>query len=304
MKTGLRILISDITAASPDHTWGDIIDNWEAYAREWNSANALTVTQGEAPILDMFGDEGVSIKRMVKDLSDPKKLFTDYSRSFRVPASKKNNLIFQHYYNVEIQNGLDTRELLPCRLLLNNTTYQVGNMNIEGVDMSDGVPTAYKVRFIGKTSELAKKIGSDELSSLDFSNLNNDNFNPKGEFQANGANDIVYPLASRSDQFTIDSGTASLGIDNVRNIRYVGATASPDYGLKEQDLVGAMKVGTIINAIALKYGISFLGVFTRDYITNMYLWLQKAKKKENEEGYSALGQALTPLTAPANTAAK
>lgn len=122
MKTGLRILISDITAATPDQTWGDIIDNWEAYAREWNAVNALTVTQGEAPILDMFGDEGVSIKRMVKDLSDPKKLFTDYSRSFRVPASKKNNLIFQHYYNVEIQSGLDTRELLPCRLLLNNTT--------------------------------------------------------------------------------------------------------------------------------------------------------------------------------------
>ena len=304
MRTGLRILISDVTTLSADQTWGDIIDNWEAYAREWNAVNALTVAQGEAPILDMFGDEGVSIKRMVKDLSDPKKLFTDYSRSFRVPASKKNNLIFQHYYNVEIQNGLDTRELLPCRLLLNNTTYQVGNMSIEGVDMSDGVPTAYKVRFIGKTSELAKKIGSDELSSLDFSNLNNDNFNPKGEFQANGANDLVFPLASRSDQFTIDSGTASLGIDNVRNIRYSIATASADYGLKEQDIVGAMKVGTILNAIALKYGISFSGVFTRDYITSMYLWLQKAKKKENEEGYSALAQALTPLTAPANTSGK
>lgn len=301
MKIGLRILLSDIVPASSDITWGDIIDNWEAYAREWNASNALSVVQTEAPILDMFNDEGVSIKRMVKDLSDPKKLFTDYSRSFTVPASKKNNMIFQHYYNVEIQNGLDTRQLLPCRLLLNNTTYQVGNINIEGVKMSDGVPTAYKLRFIGKLSELAKRIGQDELSTLELGQYDIEDFDAKAQFTTPAANDLVFPLASRSDQFTIDSGNASLGIENVKNIRYSSSAAFPDYGITEQDIVGAMKVGTILDLIESKYGLNFTGVFTRDYIRFMYLWLHKASKKQNEEGYSAQPDNLTPQTPPANS---
>ena len=29
-------------------------------------------------VLDMFADEGISIKSVVKDMSDPKKLFTDF----------------------------------------------------------------------------------------------------------------------------------------------------------------------------------------------------------------------------------
>lgn len=302
MRIGLRILLSDIVPASNDITWGDIIDNWEAYAREWNASNALSVTQSEAPILDMFGDESISIKRMVKDLSDPKKLFTDYSRSFTVPASKKNNMIFQHYYNVEIQNGLDTRQLLPCRLLLNNTTFQVGNINVEGVKMADGVPTAYKLRFIGKLSELAKRIGQDELSSLELGQYDIEDFNAKQQFTAPAANDLVFPLASRSSQFTIDSGNASLGIDNVKNIRFTGSTAYfPDYGIGERDIVGAFKVGTLLDLIESKYGVNFTGVFQRDYIRFMYMWLHKASKDRNKEGYSAQPDSFTPTTPPANS---
>ena len=57
----------------------------------------IKIAVGEAlEILDMFADESVSIKSVVKDMNDPKKLFTDYSRGFTVPASKKNNRILKH----------------------------------------------------------------------------------------------------------------------------------------------------------------------------------------------------------------
>jgi hypothetical protein len=48
-------------------------------------------------LVDMFDFESISLKRIVKDLSEPDKLFTDYSRSFSVPASRRNNRIFKHY---------------------------------------------------------------------------------------------------------------------------------------------------------------------------------------------------------------
>lgn len=301
MRIGLKILLSDIVPPSDDITWGDIIDNWEAYALEWQASNALGVTQTEAPLLDMFNDEGVTIKRQVKDLSDPKKLFTDFSRGFTVPATKKNNMIFQHYYNIEIQDGLDTRELLPCRLLLNNTTYQVGLLNIEGVNMRDGVPTSYKVRFIGKLAELARRVGQDELSALDLSSLNIDNFNPKGEFQAPAANDIVFPLCSRSKRFLFNGATPSLNVEESKNIAAAGVTPYDDYGISERDLVGALRVGKILDIIALKYGISFSGVFTRNYIRDLYLWMHKASKDKENDLYSAAATNLTPQTPPANS---
>ena len=109
---------------------------------------------GQPPILDMFKDESISIKKIVKDLNDPKKLFTSLSRSFSIPASKKNNIIFKHYYNIDIINGLDSRELIPCKILINNVTQEVGNLSIEGVKMSNGKAMSYNVRYIGKLSEL------------------------------------------------------------------------------------------------------------------------------------------------------
>ena len=79
MKIPIRILIGNIPEVTSTETWGDVIDNWEAYAVEWNASSGLNVDVAQAPVLDMFGDESVSIKSMVKDLGDPKKLFTEFS---------------------------------------------------------------------------------------------------------------------------------------------------------------------------------------------------------------------------------
>jgi len=308
MRVPIRILVSDMTLPDTVETWGDIIDNWEAYAREWNASNQLNVFQSEAPILDMFGDEGVSIKQVVKDMKDPKKLFTDYSRSFTVPASKKNNAIFKHYYNIEIQDGFDSRELVPCRILMGNTTYKIGNLSMESVKMSDGVARSYKLRFVGKLSELARKIGQDELTSLDLEKYNIENMDAKAEFSTPAANDLVFPLASRSKRFLVHSSDRDYVpnnyIENAKNIRYTTSTVTAEsvqhYGINEADLVGAMKVGTILDEIELKYGVNFQGVFTRDYVRFMYLWMHKARKESNDEGYSYQVNNLSPQTPPAN----
>ena len=114
-------------------------------------------------VLDMFADEGISIKSVVKDMNDPKKLFTDFSRSFTVPASKQNNKVFKHYYNIDIQNSVDSRELIPAKILMNNSTYKVGNIRVEGARVENGLAVHYKITFIGKLSELSRQIGKDKI---------------------------------------------------------------------------------------------------------------------------------------------
>ena len=284
MKLPIRILIGNIPEPTDSNNWGDIINNWEAYAVEWNNTSGLGVDSGQAPVLDMFGDESISIKSVVKDLSDPKKLFTSKSRSFTVPASKKNNRIFQHYYNVEITNGLDSRELIPAKIIMNNVTHEVGNISVESVRMNKGVATHYKIKFIGKLSELARKIGQDKLSTIDFSGKDINGFTPFTLFAQAGVQDLIFPLASRDERFLLNSATSSLGIDNSRNIRYVNSTPANDYGVTAQNLVGALSVGYILDKIESTYGFNFEGVFTEGYIRQLYLWLHKPDKARDGQG--------------------
>ena len=63
--------------------------------------------QGER--VDMFEGEGVTITQTIQNIKDISKVFTDFSRTFSLPASKTNNKIFRHYYNSDIANGFDAR---------------------------------------------------------------------------------------------------------------------------------------------------------------------------------------------------
>ena len=48
----------------------------------------------EGERLDMFDDESVVITQTIKNVKDIDKVFTDFTRTFSLPASKTNNKIF------------------------------------------------------------------------------------------------------------------------------------------------------------------------------------------------------------------
>jgi len=244
-------------------------------------------------VLDMFADESISIKSVVKDIKDPKKLFTDFSRSFTLPASKKNNKVFKHYYNIDIVNGLDSRELIPAKILMNNATYRVGNIRVDSVRISSGVAQQYKVTFIGKLSELSRQFGVDKLSSLDFSALDNTSFDFTTEIADLTKRDVMFPISSRADRFVYDSGTANLDLDNTRNIAYVTATPSDNYAIRANDLVGTLSCGAILDAIEAKYGFNFTGVFEDEYIRDLYLWLHQTDKSREGELLEGVASSLS-----------
>lgn len=296
MQIPIRILVTDVVL--PDGvTWGEVITNWEAYQQEWQEESILPVGLDEAPLLDMYEDATLSIKEVVKDLKDPAKLFTDFSRSFTLPASRKNNRIFKHYYNLDIDNGFDARSLVPCKLLMNNEVYKVGNIQLESVKMRDGKAESYNVRFFGKLSELGKKLGEDRLHSLSLAAISN--FSAYTKFAQTSKADIVFPLSSRENRFKWNSNkTAYDAVDKTKTIQYIDSTRNPsNYGIEPPDLVGAMKVDYLISRIEADYGLSFTGAIKQNYIAEMYLWLSNyVEDDEDNATYDALVQNLTPLT--------
>ena len=59
--------------------------------------------------IDLYEDESVTLVQSIQDVKDIEKVFTDFTRTFSVPASKVNNKIFQHFYNYHII-GFDARK--------------------------------------------------------------------------------------------------------------------------------------------------------------------------------------------------
>jgi hypothetical protein len=83
---------------------------------------------------DMFDDVNISITDTVKNVKDISKVFTAYSQTFSIPASKVNNKIFKHYYNNDIQDGFDARVLVSASIELNSIPFKNGYIKLEGVD--------------------------------------------------------------------------------------------------------------------------------------------------------------------------
>ena len=47
--------------------------------------------------LDLFDDEQIQVNSSVQNIQDISKVYSDFSQSFTVPATKTNNKVFHHW---------------------------------------------------------------------------------------------------------------------------------------------------------------------------------------------------------------
>ena len=119
----------------------------------------------------MFKDESITITESIQNVKDIEKVFTAFTQSFSVPASKTNNKIFEHYYNFNI-DGFDGRKKVAATIELNSIPFQTGKIKLEGVDMKNNKANTYRITFFGDIVDLKDKLGEKKLSDLDLSTYN------------------------------------------------------------------------------------------------------------------------------------
>ena len=118
--------------------------------------------------MDMFKDESVSLTQTIQNVKDIAKVFTNFTKTFSLPASKENNKVFEHYYNYDIVDGFDARVKKNSTIELNYLPFEKGKIKLEGVDMKNNKPYAYRITFFGNTIDLKDLLGDDELDALDW----------------------------------------------------------------------------------------------------------------------------------------
>jgi len=231
--------------------------------------------------VDLFKDESVSITQTIQNVRDIKKIFTEFTQTFTIPASKTNNKLFKHFYNFDIENTFDARNKVSAKIELNNIPFKKGFVKLEGVQLKKNKPYSYKITFFGETVNLKDLLGDDELSAL--SSLNSENLtynatNVKSKLISSIGN-IVTPLITHGKQLFYDSNSSSF-VDGTGNLFY-HTGSNHDHGVLFTDLKFAIRLSLIITAIETKYGITFSTDFLKDTTNtafhNLFMWLHRKK---------------------------
>ena len=248
-----------------------------------------TTTTQDFVRVDLMEEELISLTQVIQDVNDIEKIFTDYSRTFNLPASKTNNKIFKHWYNPDIE-GFDANVFCESRIELNHLHFRFGKIQLNEVVLKHNEPSMYKVTFFGNTVSFKDKINEDQLSDLVW--LNNFNHDADADYikdaLENGKdiivdsvtynNAIIYPLIAHSQSYIYDNQNGSANLSNGLNIS-TNTTHHQQRGVVPEDLKPAIPVKNIIKAIEEQYNITFK---TSEFLdsaamTNLYLWLHRAK---------------------------
>ena len=249
--------------------------------------------------VELFKDETISLTESIQNVKDVAKVFTDFTKTFTIPASKSNNKIFEHYYNYHIEDGFDARLKTSGTIKLNGVDFKKGKIKLEGVDLKDNKPYTYKVTFFGNLVDLKDLIGEDLLSDLSWL----DNFSK--EYSTASVKDN---LKGNNTDFTVDSvlyqnviktsliscvnrlyyrSSANTSVDG--NLWYhPGDGQVHEHGVYWKDLKYSIAVYVIVKAIEEKYSITFSDDFF-DYEATEYsslMMLMHRKKGEAEASYS------------------
>jgi len=246
--------------------------------------------------IDMFDDETINLTSKIQDVKDIGKVFTDFSETFTVPASRENNKVFQHWYKYEIDNGFDARTRKDAIMEMDFNPFKRGKISLENVKLRDNKPFSYTVVFYGNLINLKDLLKDDkiqDLPQLDDYTHDYNNTNVKVGLQSGlSSGKVIYPLISHTKRFYYDSAQSTPEYSG--NLYY--NTTANNIGLAFDDLKPAVKCLTIIEAIENKYtttnGYPSNIVFTRDFFgttpfSNLFLWFSRNKGKiggdENQE---------------------
>jgi len=266
--------------------------------------------------VDVFQDGSITIQSSIKDVKDPGKIFTDFSKNFTLPASNNNNKVFKHYYKYGVDvvdsGGFDASISQEARIEINNRVFREGYIMLEGVDLKYNNPSTYRVTFYGNLRFLREKLDNTKLSDLTFLKNFYLNYQPTGtdsvyefltssknitdEFGTTHTQPLVVPLITHTDRLYYNSDTAYYGTLADGNLYYDGSYSSLSRnGVSWDQLKPAIRIDIIIKAIekllseedqTVSFSTDFFNSINLDYY-NLYMWLHQKEGKidsEDEQG--------------------
>lgn len=217
--------------------------------------------------LELFNDEEIQINSSIQNVQDLAKVYTDFTQSFTIPASPRNNRLFEHFYQSDVNANDNPNIKRNAFIEIGTIPFRSGKISIESSNVIKGRVESYSITFYGDLTSLKDAFGDDTLKDLDLSSY--------GFFYSGSAvksrlinassQDVKFPLISSTKQWTYGVGV-NTDID----------TSSG--AIRFNELFPALKVKRIFEAIQTKYNVTFdSNFFNQKLFTELFLWLKNAK---------------------------
>jgi len=204
--------------------------------------------------LDLFQDENIEINMSSQNIKDITKFYSDYTQSFTVPASKKNNIIFAHWYEADIEQ-FNANVKVDGRLEVDGILFKEGVFLLEKANKKNGQIYSYTIAFSTSISSLKDILKDFTLQNLDFGTLVYNEANVRTKIQGNAftllSSGIGFPLISSKRLWSYGDATSN-------DVSTVGGS------IKWDELYPCISLRKILQAIQTTFGISF-GTFIDDY---------------------------------------
>jgi hypothetical protein len=143
--------------------------------------------------LDVFEGFDFSFNYGIADIRNPEKRSTEYSKTIKCPATKNNDELFGHIYDVNISNNYDANttnisvnfnpnKKAEARVIADGVEVMAGVVQLRKI-VQKGHAYTYEVVFIGKLLNIFSVLGDKELNGVDengiplhrfFSDLNHE----------------------------------------------------------------------------------------------------------------------------------
>lgn len=236
--------------------------------------------------IELFKDEKISVTSSIQNFNDLGKLFTDYSQSFTIPASKHNNAIFKHWYESavgetdldspqNVNGAFDHRIKYYGYIEIDTIPFRDGKFTMQQANKKNGYIESYTINFVGNLVQLKDKFKEDKLNSL--ANANNVSYYNQLNFEYNLGNvftraeggfnsNVCFPLAGSTRRFEFDTAD----VDND-----ITLTTG---GINYRELFPAIKISKVIEYIQAAYGLTFTGEFLNSQtFSKLYLYCKNAE---------------------------
>ena len=199
----------------------------------------------ENQLVEMFDDESITLTQTIQDVRSIDKIFSDFSKTFSVPASETNNKIFKHFYNYEILEGFDARKKIDAELYLNYKLFKKGKVKLEGTTLKLNKAHTYRLTFYGNTVNLKDKIGEATLSDLptltelEFQYTDTNIKGLLNTATSKTMDGVVFPdvllvpLITHTKRLIYDSGSSAANTETLANLSY---TAGQNKGVEFDQL--------------------------------------------------------------------
>ena len=248
--------------------------------------------------MDMFKDESVSLTQTIQNVKDIAKVFTNFTKTFSLPASKGNNKVFEHYYNYDIVDGFDARVKKNSTIELNYLPFEKGKIKLEGVDMKNNKPYAYRITFFGSIVDLKDVLGDDTLQALGWLDNFKKPYSSAGIYtglvsgyditvdSVSYTKAMITPLISHTTRLFYDSTNHTAEYPNADGGNLYVDTEGHHHGVYYGELKYAIRLHLIIKAIEEQYPeIEFTTDFfntSNDAYYGLYMWLHRKKGDVND----------------------